>query len=135
MEIDDYLFYYVSFDLNQKALEKYYPKVSSKSAYQDLNKFFNYRNFEHEQGSCYSSKEPLTKKDWYVVQVKLFSKMPWLRFCANKINVTMTPQKQISYNVLEEVNKFCSKENLDRLKDDLAIAKNREIKVSRWRKL
>ena len=35
-EIDDYLFYYVSFDLKQKALALYYPTASSKSAYSGI---------------------------------------------------------------------------------------------------
>lgn len=134
-KIDDYLFYYVSFDLNQKALDMYYPGNSTKSAYSDIKKFFLKMNFEHEQGSCYCSIDTMSKAEWLYTQGELFDELPWLRICASKINVTMIPQKQISYNVLEEVNNNFSNEELEKIKENFANTKKREIKVSRWRKL
>lgn len=46
--------YAISFDLEQKALDKYYNK-SRANAYRELGKFLYQNGYEHKEGSVYHS--------------------------------------------------------------------------------
>lgn len=85
----------ITFDLNQNALSKHYPRPKFtinpryyKKAYKDISRFMKENSFEHRQYSVYTSKEPLTMYDVVELMDKLAGKMPWLYSCVNEIDVT-----------------------------------------------
>lgn len=51
----------IAFDLDTKALEKYYPAKSWNNAYEVIKKHMTNNGFEWLQGSVYVSKEPMGK--------------------------------------------------------------------------
>ena len=53
----------IHFDLDTKALQRYYPDDSWQSAYNDVRTFLRRNGFVHEQGSGYHSIEPMTQAD------------------------------------------------------------------------
>lgn len=85
----------ITFDLNQKALSRNYPRPKItinpkfyKKAYKDISQFMKENGFEHRQYSVYTSGENLTTYDVVGLMEKLAAKMPWLYPCVNEIDVT-----------------------------------------------
>ena len=52
-----------AFDLNQENLKKYYPGKKPTYAYAQIGAFLYKQGFEHDQGSGYVSKEPMTDSE------------------------------------------------------------------------
>lgn len=78
----------VNFDLSEKKLKKFYSATNPKGAYGKISDFFEKRNFEHRQYSGYRSKEPMTDIEIMDLMDELFTKMPWLDKCAEKMDIT-----------------------------------------------
>jgi len=49
----------ISFDLDTKALEKYYPTDNWRNSYEKIKQFMLKNGFEWRQGSVYISKQPM----------------------------------------------------------------------------
>ncbi len=71
----------VAFDLDTKALEKYYPTKSWNNAYEVIKKHMINNGFEWLQGSVYITKEPVSQTRTSIVLKELVKKNPWLNLC------------------------------------------------------
>lgn len=77
------------FDLNTKLMEKYYTGGNNyRKGYRDIEKFLSTKGFEHEQGSGYTSKEPMTESEAFIIATQLKVEFPWLEKCVKKFTVT-----------------------------------------------
>ncbi len=90
----------INFDLDTKKYEEYTNKPAS-SAYIELFKFFKKYNFEHRQGSGYSSRNNISKADIFILIRKMSYKYDWLSHCAKQVDVTNIGKQ---YSMLEEIN-------------------------------
>ena len=52
----------LAFDMDTKALQKYYKDDNWRNAYNDIGAFFAQKDFTREQGSVYDSKYAMDKK-------------------------------------------------------------------------
>ena len=78
----------VNFDLSEKKLRKYYSATNPKGAYSKISDFLEKHNFEHRQYSGYRSNETMTDIEIMDLMDELFTKMPWLDKCAEKMDIT-----------------------------------------------
>ena len=81
----------IHFDMDTKALEKYYPKESWRMAYDDVRGFLEQRGFEHEQGSGYHSVKPMTQAEAVDVLEEMINEYPWLNKCVRICTVADVP--------------------------------------------
>jgi virulence-associated protein VapD len=92
----------IAFDLDTKALEKFYRSPSS--AYQAIRTVLEHHGFSHRQGSVYNSNFPMSDIQVATVIDTLCKKLPWLAECANAIDVTNIGS---THNLLPAVLKSC----------------------------
>ena len=71
----------IAFDLDTKALEKYYPTKSWNNAYEVIKKHMTNNGFEWLQGSVYVSKEPMEPTTVTLILTLLVKQNPWLNLC------------------------------------------------------
>ena len=102
----------INFDLNTKRYIEYTHKPAS-SAYFELNKFFKSYNFEHRQGSGYTSKSNISKADVVVMIRKMSYKYDWLSHCAKQVDVTNIGKQ---YSMLEEINAISKEKEKNKIK-------------------
>ena len=102
----------IAFDLKQDLLKKYYPKPKVnlnsqyyKKAYGDLKEFFKNENWEHRQGSVYTSRDILTYYDVAKLMEKIAKDMPWLSDCVDTIDVTNVGEYHSLKQTLEAATK------------------------------
>jgi virulence-associated protein VapD len=104
----------IDFDLDQKELEKNYPRPKLtmnpqfyKRAYSDISNFMRENGFEHRQYSVYTSHSALTAYDVITLMEKLATTMPWLYVCVNQIDVTdISEQHSLLYVLAETAKNF-----------------------------
>jgi len=77
----------IAFDLSQDELKKHYGK-NHENAYRDLKVFFKNNDWEHNQGSVYTSKNPLTNHVIQDLVKRAVYEMPWFGYSVKKMNVT-----------------------------------------------
>jgi len=92
----------VHFDMDTKALEKYYPKPSWRRAYDDVRKFMEENGFEHEQGSGYHSKEAMLQPEALDIVENMIDKYPWLNKCMGVCTIADVP---VTYDISYLFNK------------------------------
>ncbi len=78
----------INFDLNIDALKEYFSESNPKGAYREIKRFMESNGFEHRQWSGYCSKEPISNFDIIYLFDSMYEKMPWLDFCAERMDVT-----------------------------------------------
>lgn len=85
----------ITFDLDQKKLQKYYPKKDStsneqyyKKSYKDISDFMKANDFSHRQYSVYISNNTMTKTDIVKLTIAMVQEMPWLSECIKEMDVT-----------------------------------------------
>lgn len=112
----------ITFDLNQNALSKHYPRPKLtinpryyKKAYRDISCFMKENSFEHRQYSVYTSKEPLTIYDVVELMDKLADKMPWLYDCVNEIDVTDIGEQ---HSIKEILGRFTNQKDYSIVKSE-----------------
>ncbi len=71
----------ITFDLDTKILEKYYPAKSWQNAYEVIKKHMINNGFEWLQGSVYITKNPVSQTRVSIVLKDLVKKNPWLNLC------------------------------------------------------
>ncbi len=71
----------ITFDLDTKALEKYYPSKSWHNAYEVIKKHMIKNGFEWLQESVYITKKPVSQTRVSIVLKDLVKKNPWLNLC------------------------------------------------------
>ena len=68
----------INFDLDDKALQIAYPKLSYKHAWDDIKKFLLDNGFEHRQNSGYTSVNPMNEMEVSALVDKMKSALAWL---------------------------------------------------------
>lgn len=71
----------ITFDLDTKALEKYYPGKSWNNAYEVIKKHMINNDFEWLQGSVYVSIKPVSSAKMTNILLSLVENNPWLNLC------------------------------------------------------
>ncbi len=101
----------ITFDLQQAALKKHYPRKPLtlnpqfyKKAYRDIQGFMIRNGFEHRQYSVYTSVEKMTVADVVRLIGALGSQFPWLFHCVNEIDVTDIGAQHSLKQILEGVS-------------------------------
>jgi virulence-associated protein VapD len=92
----------IHFDMDTKALEKYYPKPSWRKSYDDVCKFLEENGFEHEQGSGYHSILPMKRATAVRIIRKMIKKHSWLNKCMNVCTIADVP---VTYDITHLFNK------------------------------
>lgn len=87
-------FYAISFDLEQKALDKFYQK-SRRSAYRELGNFFHQNGYEHMEGSVYHSEEYQEPFEFYNMIKEMNTQLPWVKDCVKEMHRTVIPIDEI----------------------------------------
>lgn len=71
----------IAFDLDTKALKKYYPSDSWQNAYDVIKRHMKKNNFIWLQGSVYVSEKSMTVHNVSNILKDLVAKNPWLNLC------------------------------------------------------
>lgn len=71
----------ITFDLDTKALEKYYPTKSWNNAYEVIKKHMMNNGFEWLQGSVYVSTKSVSSAKMTNILLALAEANPWLNLC------------------------------------------------------
>ncbi len=71
----------ISFDLDTKALSRYYPGDSWNNAYEIIKKHMIKNDFVWLQGSVYVSRSPVTSRKITIILDELVEDNPWLNLC------------------------------------------------------
>lgn len=71
----------IAFDLDTKALERYYPTDSWQNAYDIIKRHMIKNGFSWLQGSVYVSQEAISTTRVSSILDELVVKNPWLNFC------------------------------------------------------
>lgn len=78
----------LNFDLDTKALERFYPGESYHQAYYDIRQFLENSGFQHRQGSGYVSKDPISVYKVSLLINDMSEKFPWLKRCTKVVDTT-----------------------------------------------
>ncbi len=81
----------IHFDMDTKALQRYYPKVSWTAAYEDIRSYLLSKGFEHEQGSGYHSTDPMAQSDAIDIIAEMIDVYPWLHKCIKVCTIADVP--------------------------------------------
>ena len=95
----------ISFDLDTKALSKYYDNISL--AYSDLRNEFERVGFIHRQGSVYNSKKCLSDIEVTKALKDVCNKLPWISECAKSVDLTNIGKR---HSLLDDINVMCNNE-------------------------
>lgn len=78
----------LNFDLDTKALERFYPGESYHKAYYDIRQYLENSGFQHRQGSGYVSKDPISVYKVSLLINDMSEKFPWLNRCTKVVDAT-----------------------------------------------
>lgn len=81
----------INFDLDTKALQKYYPSESWRNAYSDVRSFLQRNGFEHIQGSGYHSEKPMSEFEAMKIIYEMKDKYKWLNKCVSVCTISDVP--------------------------------------------
>jgi virulence-associated protein VapD len=88
----------IHFDMDTKALKKYYPADNWRKAYDDVRRYFEKNGFIHEQGSGYHSEKPMLQPKALRVVKSMIKAHPWLNKCVRICTIADVPATfDISY--------------------------------------
>ncbi len=127
----------ISFDLDTKKLEKYYPKPHDtvrddyyKKAYRDIKTFMLDNDFEHRQWSVYVSKEKLYHTEIAFLIKKMVKECPWLDDCVRSFDVTNVGQEYSLLDVLKSEYELLYSPNKAQLVNDDQMMKRQNSSQS-----
>lgn len=127
----------ITFDLNQDALSKYYPrpKLSKnplfyKKAYKDISRFMKKEGFKHTQYSVYVSNKKLYSYNITAMMKRMAKEMPWLSSCVNEIDVTDVGNQ---YKLKNTLDKFTKLNDVAVSKENEKQNKETEVSMSEWK--
>ena len=82
----------IAFDMNTKALQKYYKDNNWRNAYNDIGLFLDKQGFTHEQGSVYDSKDSISNNELTLIINSLFKRFKWFPLCVKSIRGYERPE-------------------------------------------
>lgn len=123
--------YAITFDLEQRALDKYYNK-SRRSAYRELGKFLKKNGYEHMEGSVYHSMVNQSNVSFFKMIDEMDKQLPWVKQCIKEMHRTVIPLDEIVNikDVLVEKEKQKQKEPENPIKETLEGKQHNPIKVA-----
>lgn len=78
----------ITFDLDTKALQEYYPTENWRNAYEVIKHFMAQNDFQWLQGSVYVSTRSMSSVNVEVIVLSLIESNPWLNLCMRDCRVT-----------------------------------------------
>lgn len=78
----------ITFDLDTKALQEYYPKENWRDAYKVIKKYMRDNGFEWQQGSVYVSKNEISTRKVSQILRKMAQHNSWLHKCMRDCKVS-----------------------------------------------
>lgn len=115
--------YAISFDLEQKALDKYYSK-SRRSAYREIGDFLHRSGYEHMEGSVYHSIKNQSPIDFYNMIEDMAEQLPWVKDCAKEMHRTVIPLDEIVDIKEILLDKEREQEHRDPIKESRNVKEN-----------
>lgn len=95
----------LNFDLDTKALKKYYGKKNYRQAYTDIKSFMENEGFKHRQWSGYVSRDKIAVTDMNMLIKKMKITFPWLKKCVKRFDVTdIGKQHDLTYIITGKSN-------------------------------
>ncbi|MCL1990406.1 MAG: hypothetical protein FWG67_05890 [Defluviitaleaceae bacterium] len=110
------------FDLDTKALEKYYPTKNWRNAYEDIKKHMLDNGFEWQQGSGYHSKEGINLSKVDAIIDAMAEKQPWLHLAVRDMQVGDLPKLHSLNKNFDKNFEMPSREALQKEKPSLLAA-------------
>lgn len=92
----------ITFDLDTKALQKYYPGESWNNAYEVIKKHMLKNNFVWLQVSVYVSREPWTSRRISIMLDELVQQNPWLNLCMRDCRETNIGKEHSKNHVFDK---------------------------------
>lgn len=92
----------IAFDLDTKALEKYYPTNNWRKAYADIKAFMSKNDFSWQQGSVYVSDRPITSTRVTSVLRELAKEYKWLNVCMRDCRETSIGKQQDRNHIFDK---------------------------------
>lgn len=108
----------ICFDLDTKALQKYYPKPSWENAYMNIEKFMRKHDFTRIQGSVYVSHVPKTSYDITFILNELKKQYPWLNQCMRDCRETNIAKSYNRSMMFDKTVNIPTREELEGLERD-----------------
>lgn len=71
----------ITFDLDTKMLQRYYPDANWRNAYEIIKKHMINNGFRWQQGSVYVSKKAMRSRKVSDILEELIANNPWLNVC------------------------------------------------------
>ena len=115
----------VTFDLDTKALEKYYPSDNWNYAYEIIRKHMTKNRFVWMQGSVYASKMPITSAEVTNILDELIEENPWINRCMRDCRETNIGREHSKNHLFDKDADICPREikckTIRKHKEDLEI--------------
>lgn len=92
----------LNFDLDTNRYKEVTNSKSASSAYDTIRRFMEDNDFVHRQGSCYTSKFPLSNADAYSLVYKMSVEIPWLSECIRECDITDVTRRTPVVGVIKE---------------------------------
>lgn len=103
----------IAFDLDTKALEKYYPTDSWNNAYEVIKRHMTKNGFSWLQGSVYVSDGPMTSTQVTNILDDLISKNDWLNVCMRDCRETNIGREHNKSHLFDKGAKVLTREELN----------------------
>lgn len=92
----------ITFDLDTKALEKYYPGESWNNAYDIIKRHMINNGFRWLQGSVYISEQTMTTGKVTRILRSLVKKNPWLNLCMRDCRETNVGKEHSKNHIFDK---------------------------------
>lgn len=128
----------VYFDLDTKALQKYYPNNSWRNAYQDIRNSMESYGFTHQQGSVYHSKKMITYYELIKAIKQLVKTYDWFPKCVRKCSYAdISKSHDLSEYIIEasKDSNFDLTRNTVSVKDKLADLQKMADEKNRYKRI
>lgn len=102
----------IAFDLDTKALQKFYPTESWNNAYEVIKKHMTKNGFAWLQGSVYVSEEPMTSTQVTNILDELVQKHTWLNVCMRDCRETNIGREHNKYHLFDKNAEVLTREEL-----------------------
>ena len=107
----------LTFDIDTKPLEIYYPKANWRHGYDDIRGFLKREGFEWCEGTVYVSKKPLESYEVTKIVRDLVKRYPWLNKCMRDCRqANIGRQHSLNY-IFSKNAKVPTREELNASKD------------------
>lgn len=108
----------ITFDLDTKQLEKYYPKKAWNKAYDKISDYMKKCDFRWVQGTVYVSEKPISSREITYILQDLVHKYPRLNLCMRDCRETEVGKEFERNYLFDKTVSIPTREELKRLERD-----------------